>query len=671
MKRFRSSLRYKLGLIMLLLSLGPLVAVAVITLTTVPQQIRQLSDRLNEAETALRSDVVGRNLVGAAADTAAEIDSYLLERIKEVRRWSEEPVIIEAARQGSQTAQTSGLVDHISDPAAVQAQLAGGLYVPIEDEAFSEALSYVFLQTERAETPYVEILLTEVHGINVILTRPTEQIVHTEAAWWQAARDPSQAGIGLLPTRLDATTGEPEIGIALPVIDPDTKEVLGIIRTLVRLQPLQARLSQKAASANASIRVINSDGLLIADTTTNHAAASILNPNLNLLSPVYPPAQQALAARPGIEGANFMLVSAADGSRGNDIVGYAHTGGSDFYDSKAQLAGFNGFDWGITVAQPEQRALQVLSNLIATAAALTNLPTRLAGLFIGVTLLAAVLGFIGALLISGQITGPLIELSHMAQNVQAGDLAAQVTVRSTDEVGVLGSAFNQMAEGLRQRERERDIFGRVVSPQVREKLLSGNLELGGETRWVTVLFSDIRNFSTMSEQMSPQDVVAFLNEYLSEMSEAIQAHDGYINNFIGDAIVAIFGAPLEQPAKEHNAVAAALEMRRRLEKLNQRRQARGEAPIQSGIGISAGYAVAGQIGSLDRLLYTVIGDAVNVAARLEGLTKDYPHQILINGALAKALQTAPGLEMKALGQVPVKGRAEAVDLYAVIDWKQA
>jgi class 3 adenylate cyclase len=170
--------------------------------------------------------------------------------------------------------------------------------------------------------------------------------------------------------------------------------------------------------------------------------------------------------------------------------------------------------------------------------------------------------------------------------------------------------------------------------------------------------------------MDPQEVVAFLNEYLAEMTQAIEPYGGYINNFIGDAIIAVFGAPLDQKNKEWNAVQAAVQMRARLEDLNQRRMARGEEPIQCGIGISTGEAVAGQIGSLDRLLYTVIGDAVNVAARLEALTKEYTdYPILINEATAHALQGREGiegLELRSLGPVTVKGRATAVEVYAVV-----
>jgi class 3 adenylate cyclase len=251
--------------------------------------------------------------------------------------------------------------------------------------------------------------------------------------------------------------------------------------------------------------------------------------------------------------------------------------------------------------------------------------------------------------------------------VHRGDYAsARAVPYWDDELGDLARTFNDMVRSVQERERERDIFGRVVSPEVREKLLAGEVHLGGESLKVTVLFSDIRSFSTLSEQMSPEQVVQLLNEYLTAMTEAVKPWGGYINNFIGDAIVVIFGAPIAAPGREWAAVAAALDMRDRLAKLNTEREARGELPLDNGIGISTGEAVAGQIGSMDRFLYTVIGDAVNVAARLEALTKDFPdHPILINRATFDGIRDRPEAHITGLGLHPVKGRREPVEIYAV------
>jgi adenylate cyclase len=286
-------------------------------------------------------------------------------------------------------------------------------------------------------------------------------------------------------------------------------------------------------------------------------------------------------------------------------------------------------------------------------------------------------GFVGvvvtilAVLLARSIVRPVRQITVAAGAVARGHFdVAMVEVRRKDELGALAEAFNTMAHGLRERERERDMFGRVVSPEVREKLLGGELHLGGETLWVSVLFSDIRGFSTISEKMDPQAVVTLLNEYMTAMSEAVRPFHGYINNFIGDAIVVVFGAPIARPRVERLAVSAALAMREALAKLNVVREARGDAPLATGIGISAGEVVAGNIGSLERMLYTVIGDAVNVASRLETLTKDYPgHSILVTGRVIAELNSEDDATLvcsvERIGPVIVKGRVDPVDVYAI------
>jgi HAMP domain-containing protein len=440
--------------VLLLLSLAPLFIVNVIVISATLAQLGGFSSRLREAENSLRSDVVGRTLTGAAVDAAADIDGYLLERIADVRRWSEESIVIEAARQGTLAVQQEGLAGLAPD--GVKTRLQDSLFVPITQTVFSPALSFVFRQTERPETPFVEILVTEANGVNVLITRPIEQVAHADTTWWQAARSQGIAGIGVTDVHLDADTDTPVIGLALPIVDPDSKEVLGVIRALVRLTELQRRLSQTAVSTDADIRVLAADGRLIADTASNHSPALILTATGNLREQNDAPTLKALETRPGAEGAGSLLV---ERTNGRDIVGYAHTSGSAFYDAPAQLSSFEGFGWGVTVTQPESRALQVLANLIETGQAFERLPALLGGLFVVVMVLAAAMSLIAAIAISRSITTPLIEVSDMAQRVQSGDLTVQVDVRSSDEVGVLARTFNTMTAGLRERERERDIFG--------------------------------------------------------------------------------------------------------------------------------------------------------------------------------------------------------------------
>ena len=280
--------------------------------------------------------------------------------------------------------------------------------------------------------------------------------------------------------------------------------------------------------------------------------------------------------------------------------------------------------------------------------------------------------FIGlAFLFARTFTRPLKALTHAAKAVENDDLEnALVKITTRDEIGRFAITFNYMVASIQARQRERDIFGRMVSPEVREKLLKGELKLGGDHLRVAVLFSDIRGFSALSEKMSPHDVVTLLNEYLTEMTEAVRPWGGYVNNFIGDAIVVIFGAPESRSECEWSAVNAALAMKERLEQLNLQRRYMGDPAIKSGIGISTGKVIAGQIGSLDRFMYTVIGDAVNVAARLEALTKEFEgNPILMNavtyeGCKHKGTQET-GIEILDKGLQSVKGRQEPVHVYAL------
>jgi class 3 adenylate cyclase len=278
------------------------------------------------------------------------------------------------------------------------------------------------------------------------------------------------------------------------------------------------------------------------------------------------------------------------------------------------------------------------------------------------------IAFVLVAMVSAQsVTRPLRAISDSIAVLEKGDFDnAHARLFNNDEIGQVARAFNTMVVNMKEREREKDIFGRVVSPEVREKLLAGDLTLGGENRRVTVLFSDIRNFTTLSEKLGPDDLILTLNDYLTEMSSAVRPFGGYINNFIGDAIVVIFGAPVALEHAEWSAVQAGMAMLERLEKLNSRRAAQSDEPLKIGVGISTGKAIAGQIGSPERFLYTVIGDAINVAARLETLTKEYKDcPILMNDATYEAIKDTAGMTFVSLGPQHLKGRTMPVEVYGI------
>ncbi len=268
---------------------------------------------------------------------------------------------------------------------------------------------------------------------------------------------------------------------------------------------------------------------------------------------------------------------------------------------------------------------------------------------------------LGVLAISRKVTRPVQQLAAGARRIEAGDYQQTVDIPLQDEIGELAQAFNGMAKGLAEKEKVRNLLGKVVSPEIASDLLRGDIELGGEEREVTVLFSDLRGFTTLCEGQAPQQVLGLLNEYFSAITAVIEANGGVVDKFIGDAVMALWGAPVAQADAAERAVRTAFGMEQALIGVNAAFAARGLSPIAIGIGIHAGKVVAGNMGAPSRLNYTVIGDGVNLASRLEGLTKQYGATIIVSEACAHA---APGFSYRELGVVQVKGRQEPVRIFA-------
>ncbi len=236
--------------------------------------------------------------------------------------------------------------------------------------------------------------------------------------------------------------------------------------------------------------------------------------------------------------------------------------------------------------------------------------------------LAAVCAALAGLLLARRLTRPIIALTIGVSRVAGGDLSQSLAIRSRDEVGQLTDAFNGMLEGLRQRDFIRDTFGRYVSPEVAKTLLDSpeGLRLGGEKREVTILMSDLRGYTRFAERGTPEQVVGVLNDYLARMADLVLEYGGTVNEFIGDAVFAIFGAPMAYPDHAERAAAAALAMQEAMAEINRAHVERGLPPFEMGIGINSGEAVVGNIGSAQRAKYAVVGSAVNLASRVESST---------------------------------------------------
>lgn len=258
----------------------------------------------------------------------------------------------------------------------------------------------------------------------------------------------------------------------------------------------------------------------------------------------------------------------------------------------------------------------------------------------GALLLAVLLGT-G---LSAQLTQPIRTLVAATDRVRRGEFDFTVTVPHADEFGTLAGAFNQMTAGLLLKERYRSVLDRVVSPDVAEELLKGDLRLGGETREVSTLFADVRGFTALTEHLPPQEVIAMLNEWLELAAHTITEEGGVVDKYVGDMVMGVFGAPVRDPDHARHAVRAALRLRDVTQTFDATRRARGEAPFEVGIGVNSGPAVAGNMGSSSRLNYTVLGASVNAANRLcseagagEVLVGERTHALVAGDVIVRAL----------------------------------
>ncbi|MCB9684854.1 MAG: HAMP domain-containing protein [Alphaproteobacteria bacterium] len=293
-------------------------------------------------------------------------------------------------------------------------------------------------------------------------------------------------------------------------------------------------------------------------------------------------------------------------------------------------------------------------------AQLKALKRRIVLATVGAWVAAAALVGIASWRIGRNVRDPLTRVIDAASRIADGRFDTRLALPRDDEFGLLSRHFDEMAAGLQEREVIRATFGRYVAPEVARRLIAEHrTELGGEERLLTVLFADLQGYSTISEQLAPRELVALLNAWLGEMQGAIDAHEGTVIEFLGDAILAVFGAPSSQPDHAERAVRCALDMRERLAGLRERL----DIPLAHRVGIHTGLAVAGNIGSETRTKYTVIGDAVNVAARLEQLNKTLGTDILVSGTTLEAC--SPGLvATQDHGEIQVKGRVEPVHVFA-------
>ncbi len=284
---------------------------------------------------------------------------------------------------------------------------------------------------------------------------------------------------------------------------------------------------------------------------------------------------------------------------------------------------------------------------------------------------SVILGLCMTFWLSGRISKPLLSLQRTLEHIGRGDLTVRSDIATNDEFGEVSKTVNAMVEGLREREQVKSAFARFVSQQVMETIIeSGALPtVHGDRKRITVLFSDIRNFTTVAESMKPEAVVQMLNDYFKEMVDIIFRNKGTLDKFMGDGLMAVFGAPASDEFQEEHAIQAAVEMQRELKLLRSKWQADGRPSVHIGVGVNSGFAIVGNIGSNERMEYTAIGDTVNIASRLESATKELGVDILVSEETYNAVRGS--FTATRMGPIHVKGRSEPITTYAIQDAARA
>jgi adenylate cyclase len=300
--------------------------------------------------------------------------------------------------------------------------------------------------------------------------------------------------------------------------------------------------------------------------------------------------------------------------------------------------------------------------------AVTHAVTEARQQAIYVTAFMIVLGVAGAVTLATVLSRPIFRLVEATQLIAGGNLAVQIPVTTHDELGVLTASFNRMVRSLREKEMIKRAFTRYVAREVVEEVLKDpeHLMLSGERRDATVVFCDIRGFTAISERLSPEQVVSLLNEFYTTAIETTFRYDGTLDKFLGDAVMCVFGAPIAHPDHTARAVKTAIDMRTALTELSKARSMRGLDPFEVGIGVALGEVVAGTVGTEERMEYTVIGDSVNVAARLQGHAK--PGSILLSRRTYEAVHDL--VEALSRGPLKVKGKEEEVEVYEVVGFRR-
>ena len=410
--------------------------------------------------------------------------------------------------------------------------------------------------------------------------------------------------------------GIPLLAIGIPLMITDTGQTTHIAVAYLRLDALQKLITTN----ERMIFAVDQSGTVLAHPDDK---LTLSREKLNKSTIV----QKALSSELNLGDLRFQ-----DESKENYIGAYAKT------------------KFGITVIS------QVSESILLEDA----LNIRHAAFGIAAMVISIALFFIAVFAMT--LTAPIEKLELFARAISKGDFKSRVNIKSRDEVGRLSKTMNEMVEGLIERDKAKSVITKFHG-SLGEELMKGTLERKGTRKRVTVFFSDIRGFTKFGEKHTAEEVVEMLNEYFGVMVKIINKNNGVVDKFIGDAIMAVWGVMANNEPNVRGAVTAALEMREGLVKFNEERRLKGHDDLMIGIGLHCGDAIAGTIGSDERLEYTVIGDTVNLASRIEASTKAFGTDLLISETVVEDIQDSFWLEEA--GKAEVKGKSQPITMYKV------
>ena len=340
------------------------------------------------------------------------------------------------------------------------------------------------------------------------------------------------------------------------------------------------------------------------------------------------------------------LKPAADNEAVEDEWGWTISGYAPIFDHTGRSVGILGIDMSVNRVAEKLKKIEQ------------------AGMFsLGMTV---VLAFVLTLVFSWKIVKPIKALQQAFHRIGKGDYTKMPELSSTDEIGDLIRRFNGMLEELKEKALIKSNFGKVVNKGVMDRLVNAEFRPESELVRATVLFCDLRGFTTMSENVPPSMLVGLLNDYFTAMVGIIEAHGGMVDKFVGDKIMAVFGHPVPLEHEQQAALDAAREMLTACDALNDSLCLTGKFILVNSIGLHTGPALAGIIGSPDRSEYTVIGDSVNVAARLETLTRGFDTRLILSTDMINALENVSA-DLVPKGRQKIRGRRDSLEIYALLE----